>query len=283
MHPDALRRLAHVGTRPDDNGNVRLYHATDAWAAEAIIAEAKLIPRAPDDLAERILRGGGGSVFLSSSVDIAADLGKGKVVLAVDVAAEGTPAEVKRSGWGDPPRVELEVQLRAGEELPLAFVDRLDRAVSLGDLPSAAQEAIALFQASEVGQQLADHEERGERCQRASLRFLSALREAGADGTLLAWSGDGWWHCAVLIAGSDDVVVDWTASQFETEERRLEVPYPRIETRAYADARWGSSVEMDVDSPEGRFVAKLPELRPWSCAQKRIPDRGSPQAETDRH
>jgi hypothetical protein len=282
MRDDVLAALGQVGTYPDENGNVRLYHATDEQAAEAILAELILLPREPEDRAERMLRRGGGSVFLATSPDIVADLGKGGVVLAVDIPVGGTPAEVIRAGWGDPPRVELEVQLPAGENLPLAFVDRLDRAVSFDDLPAPAQEAVAMFAASKVGQQLADHDERAGRCQRASMRFLSALREKGADGTLLAWGGTGWWHCAVLITGSADVVVDWTASQFETEEARADVPYPRIETRAQADARWSPSSVLDIDTALGRSVAVLPELLPWSEAQRAIPDRDSTEAAVDR-
>lgn len=270
MRPDVVRELGRVGTFPDENGNVRLYHATDASAAQAILAEGKLLPQEPEDPAERELRRGGGSVFLSTSAAIAGDLGKGGVVLAVDIPVEDTPAEVIRARWGDPTRVELEVQLPSGADLPLAFVDRLDRAVSRSDLPGAVQEAVAAFEASDVGQQLVQHEEKAGRCQHASIRFLAALRQHGADGTLVAWRGDGWWHCGVLVA-STDVVVDWTASQFEPVEAHESVPSPRIEPRAQADARWGVSSEMDIDSMEGRFVAKLPELVPWSEAQSRIP------------
>jgi hypothetical protein len=64
---------------------------------------------------------------------------------------------------------------------------------------------------------------------------------------------------------------------------RALVPYPRVETRAQAEARWGTATEMDIDSPEGRFVGDLPQLVPWSEAQKRIPDQGSPQAARVRH
>lgn len=283
MHSDVLSELERVGTFPYEDDTVRLYHATGTREAEAIIAESKLRPQEPEDPAERQLSGGGGSVYLSSSPDIGADLATGKVLLAVNVAVGSTPAEVLRGCWGDPPRVELVVQLRAGEELSLPFVDRLDRTVALGDLSRSVQEAVGLFETSEVGQQLADHEEKEGRCQRASMRFLSALREKGADGRLLAWEGERWWHCGVLIADSDDVLLDWTASQFETEEAPSEVPYPRIETRARADARWGTSCELDIDSPLGRNVAGLPELVPWREAQKRIPDRNSDQAATNRH
>jgi hypothetical protein len=248
-----------------------------------IVAEGKLRPQQPEDPAERALRRGGGSVFLSSSLDIAKDLGKRGVVLAVDVPAEDTPPEPIRAASGEPPRVELEVQLPAGAELQLAFVERLDREVSFADLPTAAREAIALFEASEVGQQLADHDEKEGRCQRASMRFISALRHVGADGALVAWGGEGWWHSAVLITGGDDVIVDWTASQFEPEEGRNDVPYPRVETRARADARWVSSELLDIDTPAGRLAANLPELLPWCKAQKRIPDRDSEEASTDRH
>jgi hypothetical protein len=59
-----------------------------------------------------VLRRGDGSVFLSSSPEIAEELGTGNVVLAVDVPVEGTQAEVIRPGWGDPPRVELELRPR---------------------------------------------------------------------------------------------------------------------------------------------------------------------------
>lgn len=126
MRDDVLDALAQVGTYPDENDNVRLYHATDEQAADAIVAERLLRPQEPEDPAERMLRRGGGSVFLSTSPDIAADLGKGSVVLAVDVPVKGTPAEVSRAGWGDPPPVELEIQLRAGDNLLLAFADRPD-------------------------------------------------------------------------------------------------------------------------------------------------------------
>lgn len=273
MRRDVLDKLARVGTHPDDYGNVRLFHATDARSAQAIIAERQLEARQPEDPAERLLRGGGGSVFLSSARSVAGDLGKGDVVLAVDIPAAETPAEVIRAAWGDPPRVELEVQLRAGEDLPLAFVDRLDRTVSLSDLPRAAQEAVALFESSAVGQQLADQGERAGRCQPASISFLSALRETGADGTLLAWDGDGWWHCGVLVADSTDVVVDWTASQFEPEGPKADFSFPRFETRAQADTRWGLSSKLDIDTPLGCSLAQLRPLLPWSEAQKRIPDR----------
>ncbi len=282
MHREVLQKLASVGARPDDTGNIRLYHLTDAQAAAAIVAERRLLPRAPEDVAEAQLRRGGGSVYLSSSPDVAADLGKGMVVVAVDLPT-ATPAEVIRERWGDPPRVELEVQLRAGEQLDLAFVDCLDRLVDRESLPASAQAALELFETSPVGLQLADHDEKAGRCQRASMRFLSALRETGSDGTLLAWGGDGWWHCAVLIAGSEDVVVDWTASQFESDDARGAVPYPRIETRAQADARWGCSDPRDIDSSAGRWVAELPELLTWSGAREVIPDRDSPEAETNKH
>lgn len=76
MHADVLRELARAGVYLEENGNVRLYHATDAQSAAAISAERSLRPRQPQDPAERQLRRGGGSVFLSSSPGIVADLGK---------------------------------------------------------------------------------------------------------------------------------------------------------------------------------------------------------------
>jgi hypothetical protein len=121
-----LRALADVGTYPDDAGNVRLYHATSAHAAASILADMKLLPKAPDDPAERMLLRGHGYVYLASSSSIGRDLSQGSVVLAVDVAAEALPEEPLRAGWGESPRVELELKMPMSDSLPLAFVDRLD-------------------------------------------------------------------------------------------------------------------------------------------------------------
>jgi hypothetical protein len=280
MHPDILAALARVGTHPDENGNVRLYHATTGPAADSIIADGVLHATESTDLAQRLVARGGGSVHLASSPSIAADLGKGQVVLAVDIPKE-TPAEVPPRYSPNPSRVELEVQLPPGEDLPLVFVDRLDRRVSLDDLPAEAQRAVEAFKASEVGQQLARIEEQPGRCQRASIAFLSALRHHGADGTLIVWSGPSWWHSAILVADTEGVIVDWTASQFESDEVKASTPYPRIETRAQADARWGDSDPEDIDTPVGRFVSALPELAPWSEAQRRIPDRETEPEQPD--
>jgi hypothetical protein len=267
VRDDVIEALERVGKAPDLNGNLRLYHATEESMAEAIVRERVLRAKQDDDPAMRALQRGGGSVFLASSPAVGGDLGKA-VILAVDVDAASTPAEVLRADWGDPPRVELESRLRAGEDLALMSVERLDRTVDARDLPDAAQKALALFQASPVGEQLSEQDQQGGNCQRASIAFLAALRRVGADGTLLAWGLPGAWHCAVLVAGSGGVIVDWTAGQFESEG--AEVPYPRVETKAQADARWGDSNPLDIDSALGRSLAGLPRLAPWEQARERF-------------
>ena len=118
MRDDVLQSLARAGKTPDRQGSLRLYHATDEVSATAILREQSLRPVEPEDLAERLLQRGSGSVYLASSPEIGGDLGK-RVVLAVDIDADTTSAEVVREGWGDPPRVDLEVRLGASEELAL--------------------------------------------------------------------------------------------------------------------------------------------------------------------
>ena len=120
MHQDVLDVLAEVGVRPDNDGNVTLYHATSAQASPLIIDELALRPPAPDkepDPALRLLQEReGGFVWLASSPSIGQDLAAGEVVLEVVVAAS-IPAELNR-----PPqegRVDLAVQLRPRQALPL--------------------------------------------------------------------------------------------------------------------------------------------------------------------
>jgi hypothetical protein len=185
--------------------------------------------------------------------------------VAVDVALTALPEEPLRSRWGDPPRVELQAQLPLTCTLPLRFADRLDRIVSLPDLPPDAQEAISLLADSSFGRQLSDAErDIGGWCQTASLRFLAALREKGSDGHLLSWGGpsEAWWHCTVQLVETD-IVVDWTARQFDGN-----APLPRIETRAVAEARWGIPGWLDPDTRLGRSLGALPAVPTWADAQR---------------
>lgn len=96
------------------------------------------------------------------------------------------------------------------------------------------------------------------------MRFLSALREKESNGRLVSWGtpGDNWWHCTVQLQDSD-VIIDWTARQFDPD-----APCPRIEPRVAAEARWNLPSELDIDTPAGRWTAKLPEVPAWSEAQK---------------
>ena len=211
---------------------------------------------------------GGGSAFLSSSPAVGEDLGL-PVVLAVDIDAASTPAEVIRAGYGQPPRVELQSDLRDGEVITLVNVERLDRNVEVNDLSVDAQRAVALFANSPIGAQLSEHAAKAGNCQRASVAFLSALRECGANGTPLAWAvGETGWHSAVLVEGSGGLIVDWTAGQFEPPGAA--VPYPRVETRARADARWGDSNPLDPDTPVGRSIGKLPAVPSWEHGRQSL-------------
>jgi hypothetical protein len=274
MQTPTLAALASVGTYPDDNGSVRLYHATSSEAADAIVREKKLVPTAPADPAELALlrsRGFGGYVYLASSPAIGNDLAGSEVVVAVDVASAALPHSPLRENWGDPPRVELEFKAPLDDEqnllkLNLAFADRLDRKVRVDDLAPSAVAAIRLFEESPVGQQLAELVEPSGLCQDASIRFLAALREEASDGRLLSWGNPrtDWWHCTVQLKDSD-VIVDWTARQFDPK-----APYPRIETRAVTEARWNLPGVLDVDTPIGRSVGKLPEVPTWVAARKVI-------------
>jgi hypothetical protein len=265
VREDVLRALERVEKVPDAAGCLRLYHATSEVAAAAIIAEKALRPALPEDPAMRILAArDGGQVFLSSSPAIGGELGQ-PVVLAVDVDVS-TPAEVLRDQYGDPPRVELQSDLPAGEMIALVSVERLDRNVEVNDLPQAARRAVELFAASPIGVKLRAHEAKAGNCQRASIAFLSALRECGTDGTLLAWTvGETAWHGAVMVAESGGLIVDWTAGQFEAHDAA--VPYPRVETRARADARWGDSNPLDPDTPVGRSFGNVPAVPSWEHAR----------------
>jgi hypothetical protein len=94
------------------------------------------------------------------------------------------------------------------------------------------QEAIDLFEASAVGRQLAEPSERNGHCWRAATRFLPVLRELGADGEMVVWSGEGWERGAIQLKGTD-IVVDWTPSQLEKDaDKARAVDFPCIRTRA---------------------------------------------------
>jgi hypothetical protein len=103
-------------------------------------------------------------------------------------------------------------------------------------LDSRVRAAIETFEQSPVGRQLADPTEREGRCGRASQRFIAALRHEGVDDArLLEWAwGDhrgGEWHHAVLL--SNDIVIDWTASQFKKTWTTL----PRFRSRRFGPCR----------------------------------------------
>jgi hypothetical protein len=240
----------------------------------------RLLPTEPGDVAERLLLRGQGHIFLASSSSIGEDLPTGSVVLAIDVAAESLPEAPLREGWGEPPRVEIQLTIPMSESLPLVFADRLDRKVELTDLDAAVQAAIELLADSPFGRQLNDRDhDVGGWCQTASVRFLSALRGQGSDGTLLSWGhvGGTWWHCTVQLKDTD-VVVDWTARQFDPE-----APCPCIETRTVAEARMNLlPAELDIDTAFDRRTAERPEVPAWSDAEKRFtPPPSAPPPETN--
>lgn len=126
MHQDVLDALAAVGVRPDSDGNITLYHATSAQAAPLIIDELALRPPAPEketDPALRLLQEReGGFVWLASSPSIGQDLAAGQVVLEV-IVPTSVPAELNRPPEGG--RVDLAVQLRPGQALPLVSAKRI--------------------------------------------------------------------------------------------------------------------------------------------------------------
>jgi hypothetical protein len=89
----------------------------------------------------------------------------------------------------------------------------------------------------------------------------------------LSWGpiGGTWWHCTVQLKGTD-VVVDWTARQFEPA-----APCPCIETRTATEARLGLlPAELDVDTAFGRRTAGLPEVPAWSDAEQPYVPRPQP-------
>src|SRR4051794_37438205 len=125
------------------------------------------------------------------------------------------------------------------------------------ELRRRLQRAVGLFQASPVGEQLRDVEQQRGRCKRASSRFISALREVGLRGNVLEWAGDGWWHHAVIVEGSD-IVVDWTAAQLEHDPDTAQaVAWPLIETRAEAEARLGKAREVDPEDRADQFFRSV--------------------------
>lgn len=62
-----------------------------------------------------------------------------------------------------------------------------------------------------------------------------------------------------------DVIVDWTARQFDPE-----APYPRIEPRIVAEARWNLPGVLDIDSAIGRNIGHLPHMPAWAEAREII-------------
>lgn len=154
---------------------------------------------------------------------------------------------------------------------------------SPGELPDEVGDAIDLFRQSPVGQQLADPRETNGRCGRASGRFISALRECGSDGKIVEWGGlENAWHQAVLLPDGM-TVVDWTASQFETDaEAAQSVPYPRIELLSAAIERWEEPSHIDPDDKQAMWLHDTPPPMPWSEARERIPDEGSAEERTIR-
>jgi hypothetical protein len=140
MPTETLAALAKVATRPDDDGIVRLYHATSREAADVIVRDKKLIPQPPVDPAERELlrtHGYGGYVYLASSPTIGDDLSGSEVVIAVGVASDALPGWPHRDNWGDRPRVELEFKAPLDSEgnvlnLNVAYAERLDRGGQTG-------------------------------------------------------------------------------------------------------------------------------------------------------
>jgi hypothetical protein len=128
--------------------------------------------------------------------------------------------------------------------------------------------AIQLFANAPVGLQLADPAERHGRCWRASTRFIAALRYEQSDGLLLVWHGEGWEHGAVLAAGSN-LVVDWTASQFEKDPvKAAGYEYPLVRTRSEMDKLFKCrSQVLNLDDP---FLVLPEPVFSWDLARERI-------------
>jgi hypothetical protein len=138
MNTPTLTALAEVGTYPDHDGNVRLYHATTSKAADAIVRDKQLIATPPTDPADLALlrgHGYGGYLYLASSPDIKDDLAGSEVVVAVHVPVHLLPDAPARETWGDPPRVELEFKAPLDDDqnmlkLPLSYAELLKGPVS---------------------------------------------------------------------------------------------------------------------------------------------------------
>jgi len=259
MRPDVLAQLATIGRRPTTAGHIRLLHATDRLSADRILRESRLRPRADADLALNQLNRGLGSIYLATHESIRDDLATADVVLALDFDVRTIDAEIHRPCVGDPPRLELVVQLPMDKTLEFVAGDRLDREIEVQDLNPAVADSIIAFRDSVAGRQLSVPAQTGGRCQRASLAFLSCLRHHGSNGTLLAFSGDGWWHCVVAVE-DPQAIIDWTAAQFERDPTQAAaMPTPRIETLARVTNRWG---EPTILHPGDR-LANVPPLEPW--------------------
>jgi hypothetical protein len=120
---EALRHLAWVGVTPDPDGTVVLYHATRSQHLQTILDDKELKPALPADLAERQLRGGRGAVYLSSHPEIGKDMRVGPVIRVRVAARDLDSAEVVRSRYGTPPRIELEVWREPSAMLPLVSAE----------------------------------------------------------------------------------------------------------------------------------------------------------------
>jgi hypothetical protein len=289
MREDVLAALHDVGCWENKiTGTVRLYHATSHEAAHRILADGTLLPAPPEDLAERQLHPGGGSVYLATQPSILDDLRDGDVVLAVDVIVSAMSAEILRPRRGNPPRAELEVRLQPGEVVELLFADKMGRDVGRDDLVAAVQTALGLFEHSKVGQQLSDPDERPGRCRRSSERFVSAIRhvDPDAEARIIEWIFPEAFHNAVVVA--DGIVVDWTASQFTKDPVEIaKVPWPLITTRAQADALMSLRLQTPHGTVEILPATGTPDfirrgharILPWSQVQDPIPADGTEQAD----
>lgn len=273
---EALSHLALVGVHADTDDAVLLYHATRSQHVDVIMDAKSLRPAVPSDPGERQLRRGRGAIYLSSSPAIGEDMHVGPVLALRVVASELATAEVIRSGYGDPPRVELEVWRDPDDPLPLVAVERYQAAVARSDLPCPVQAAIAAYETAPVGRQLSDPAERRGRCWRSATRFLAALREHGADGELLGWAADDWTHGAIRPLETP-VVVDWTLSQFETDpEKAQTMEFPVICTPAEVDALVRATREILKFEGGSLFRTDdlLPEpVLPWVQAREPIVER----------
>lgn len=262
MRNDVLAALARQGAPVSNDGTIRLYHATRRSTGPAIEHDRELRLAAPDDAALRVLRPGG-TIWLASRPSILDDLAVAQVVLAISIQPEDAPeAEVLRDDLGDPPRVDLELAGRDGA-LPLTYV--ADLFAPVPELSPAVASAVNAFAASPVGQQLADPRECRGRCKRTSQRFISALRNHGADGRIIEWAWHGAWHNAVVV--DEHLIIDWTAAQFDPA-----AAHPDVGTRAQRDLHmlttYGAPAGWLID-PDDPFLRR--HVDHWERAQERIP------------